>query len=411
MNSEFTFLILMNRRGDMSRIQKKRSVAIVSFLSIGVFVLSFCGPHAACADNPDIPHIEAGAERGSIRQEIELGNAYLLGRGVARDEKQAAYWYEKAANSGDPVAQEQIGYFYEVGFGVTRDPSRAAQWFERAVAGGLISAKVNLGIAYLRGNGVRKDPIFAAQLFREAAQKGSGFGACYLGNLYFSGIGVTKSPSDAVHWFELGSRLHNPPAEFDLALLLIQRSDLAGHRRAIKLLRESAAAGYVAAKHWLGIQLIQGPDPSRSPNEGIALLEEAAAAGFWRSSMALGILSRDGDGTAKNSSAAYYHFRITVLQAGEQASSLLTNDLRALSSELNHAQLEALDQRAEAWAERHKRSLEYVKIHDEYANRDSHSVAPEYPEKDTRAVLLPGVSDPDKTQGDEDSPLESIRDE
>ena len=361
------------------------------------------------AVDPDIPHIQAGAERGSIQQEIELGNAYLVGRGVARDEKQAAYWYEKAANFGDPAAQEQIGYFYEVGFGVKRDPSRAARWFERAVAGGLIGAKVNLGVAYLSGSGVRKDPVFAAQLFREAAQKGSGLGACYLGNLYFSGLGVTKSASDALHWFELASRMHNVPAKFDLALVLIQQPDLAGHQRAIRLLRESAAAGYVAAKHWLGIQLIGTPDSSRSPNEGMALLEEAAAAGFWRSSMALGILSRDGDGTAKDSNAAYYHFRVAALQGGEQASTLLTNDFRALSSELNHGQIAALDQKAEVWAEKHNHSFEYVNLHGEYAN-NAHSLALEYPEGDTHAGMLLAAPDTDGMPGD-DSLLKGITNE
>ena len=394
----------------MSRMKKKRSASIVWILSIGLFVLSLCWTHALWAVDPDIPHIQAGAERGSIQQEIELGNAYLVGRGVARDEKQAAYWYEKAANFGDPVAQEQIGYFYQVGFGVKRDPFRAVQWFERAVAGGLVTAKVNLGVAYLWGSGVQKDPGFAAQLFREAAQKGSGLGACYLGNLYFSGLGVTKSASDALHWFELGSRMHNVPAKFDLALVLIQQPDLAGHQRAIRLLHESAAAGYVPAKHRLGLELIRTPDFSRSPNEGITLLEEAAADGFWRSSIVLGILSRDGKGLAKDSSAAYYHFRIAALQGGEQASTLLTNDFRALSSELNHGQIEALDQKAEVWAERHNHSFEYVNLHGEYTN-NAHSLALEYPEGDTHAGMLLAAPDTDGRPGGDDSLLQGITNE
>lgn len=103
MNAEFTFPILANPGGDMSRIQKKRSVSIVSLLSIGVFALSLCGTHVWWAADPDSQHIQAGAEKGSIQQEMELANAYLVGRGVARDEKQSAYWYEKAANSGDPI--------------------------------------------------------------------------------------------------------------------------------------------------------------------------------------------------------------------------------------------------------------------------------------------------------------------
>ena len=121
----------------MAGNRNKRTVSILSVLIITTTVAGFGQRRASYIVDPDIPRIEAGAEGGSISREIELGAAYLTGRGVARDEKQAARWYEKAANSGDPAAQEEIGYFYQAGIGVERDPARAAQWFERAVAGGL----------------------------------------------------------------------------------------------------------------------------------------------------------------------------------------------------------------------------------------------------------------------------------
>ena len=142
----------------MAGRHSERVIYIVSFLITATTVVGLMQPLVSYAVDPDIPRIQAEAKGGSISREIELGAAYLAGHGVARDEKQAAYWYEKAANSGDPAAQEQIGYFYQAGIGVERDPARAAQWFERAVAGGLISAKVNLGVAYVWGLGVRKDP-------------------------------------------------------------------------------------------------------------------------------------------------------------------------------------------------------------------------------------------------------------
>jgi TPR repeat protein len=394
----------------MSQIRKKRSSSRFASSVIALLVVSLCGLHEARAADPEIPRIQAGAARGSIQQQIELGNAYLAGRGVARDEAQAAYWYEKAANSGNPAAQQQIGYFYQIGFGVKRDPLRAAQWFERAVAGGLVRAKVNLGVAFFWGLGVRKDPVFAAQLFREASEKGSGMGACYLGDLYFFGLGVTKSESDALHWFELGSRLHSVPAKVNLALLLSVQSDQKSQHRAVKLLRESAAGGSVAAKHQLGLQIMRKPELGRSPEEGISMLEEAASQGFWRSSIVLGMLSRDGHGLAKDSSAAYYHFRIAAIQGREKASPMLANDFRALSSELNQAQIKALDQEAEAWVERNRRPLEYVNLHAEYADT-FHPLALEYPEGDMHAALLVPVPDPDGSSGGEGFLVEGIGNE
>ncbi len=376
----------------MTGYRSERAVLIVPLVIITSMVIGIAQPRIARGINPDIPRIQAGAERGSIQQQIELAAAYLAGRGVPRDEKQAAFWYEKAANAGDPGAQQQIGYFYQAGIGVERDPTRAAQWFERAVAGGLISAKVNLGVAYAWGLGEHKDPVFAARLFREAAQKGSGMGACYLGLMYYLGLGIPKDAAQARHWLELGAKLHNVPAKFDLALMLSKEPDATSRDRALRLLRESAAAGVVAAKHQLGLEILHKPDLARIPNEALMLFEEAASDGFWKSSLVLGILSRDGRELAKDTKAAYYHFRIATLQGGEKAATLTANDLRALSLELGQAQIQVIDQEAAVWVQKHNRPLEFVSLHGENSSMFP-AYALLYPAKDTHAGLLLGTPD------------------
>src|SRR3974390_2289954 len=123
------------------------------------------------AAEPDLPRIQADAERGSVKHELQLGAAYLAGRGVPQNFAQSAYWYERAANAGAPLAQNQIGYFYQTGLGVQRDLARAAQWYQRAADGGFLKARVNLGIAYLWGLGVKKDTQLGYNLIHEAAMK------------------------------------------------------------------------------------------------------------------------------------------------------------------------------------------------------------------------------------------------
>jgi TPR repeat protein len=376
----------------MTSYRSKRALSIIPLVIITSILLGIAEPRIARAVDPDIPRIQAGAERGSVQQQIELAAAYLAGRGVPRDEKEAAYWYEKAANGGDPGAQQQIGYFYQAGIGVERNPTRAVQWFERAVAGGLVSAKVNLGVAYVWGLGGRKDPVFAAQLFREAAQKGNGTGACYLGLMYYFGLGVPKDASQAKHWLELGVKLHSIPAKYDLALVLSKEPDPTSRDRAFRLLRESAAGGVVAAKHQLGLEILHKPGLARTPNEAVALFEEAASDGFWKSSLVLGILSRDGQELAKDSKAAYYHFQIAVLQGGEKAATLAANDLRALSLELGQTQIQAIDQEAAAWVQKHNRPLEFVSAHGENVGVFP-AYALLYPAKDIHAGLLLGAPD------------------
>ena len=348
----------------MASTRITRVVADASFHAIGVLLLALTVPRMAQPAEPDIPRITADAERGSIRQEIELASAYFSGHGVARDDQRAAYWYEKAANSGDPGAQEEIGYFYQAGIGVKRDPARAAKWFERAAAGGSTGAKVNLGVAYMWGQGVRKDPELAVQLFREAAEKGNGSGACFLADSYYFGTGVAKDVSKAMHWFEIGAKRHDPQAQFDLAVVLLGQSRNNNSESAMKLLHDSAAQGYVPAKHRLAVEMVQRSDfaTSGSSKQAIALLEEASSVGFWKSTALLAILYRDGRGEPLDKEQAYYRFKIAVQQGGDPAATLLNKDLQALESKLEPSHKAALDANADEWARAHSQALEYVHL-------------------------------------------------
>jgi uncharacterized protein len=335
---------------------------IGNFVVLGFGLVLLAAPPAMRAADPDIPRLQADAQRGSIKQEMELGAAYLAGRGVPQDEKQAAYWFEKAANAGDPGAQKQIGYFYEAGIGVSRDPAQAARWFQRAVAGGLISAKVNLGVAYLLGSGVKQDTPLAEDLFRQAFAQGNGTAACYLGEMYIRGIGVQKDQAAGERWYESGAKLHDARAEFQLANLLWHRQKEPNDtRRAVKLLHEAAASGMVAAKHQLGIILLKQPSLASSPQEAPSLLKESSEAGEWRSSVALGLVWRDGmSGIKADPRTAYYRYRLAALQGGQEALQVVANELDALSAKLGAEQAAAVDTDARAWFDNHHLALQFI---------------------------------------------------
>jgi len=81
-------------------------------------VLVFSGANIQGENAPFIPsekisQLKAKAERGFVPQELQLANAYLLGDEVPRDAAQAAFWYERAAEAGQPAAQNRISYFYQ----------------------------------------------------------------------------------------------------------------------------------------------------------------------------------------------------------------------------------------------------------------------------------------------------------
>ena len=116
-----------------------RVILLCNSVALGLGAILLAVPTHLRAADLDIPRLQVEAQRGSIKEEVELGAAYFAGRGVPQDEKLAAYWFEKAANAGDPGAQKEMGYFYDVGIGVKRDPAQAMRWYQRAVAGGLLS--------------------------------------------------------------------------------------------------------------------------------------------------------------------------------------------------------------------------------------------------------------------------------
>jgi TPR repeat protein len=341
------------------RIPRRQTV--LSLAAFSLLLLTASSVLANPVTDPDVPATPAGFEPRTIQAQIQLAGEYLAGHGVAQDSKRAAFWYEKAAGAGDPRAQLQIGYLYEAGIGVPRDPVRAFHWYQLAAAGGLVTAKVNLGIAYLFGDGVEKNQQAAFALFHEAAQKGSGLAACFLGDIYHFGIGVAQNDAEAERWYVKGAKLHNPQALYVVGSLYFAETN---HERnlstAANLLRESAQAGYVPAMYQLGLLLEQNPELASHPGEASTILNAAANAGSWTSSMLLGVLARDGKDAPRDASAAYFQFRVAVLEGGDEAEKRLKNDIERLAAELGADRTAKIDAQAAEWRQRHHAVLEFV---------------------------------------------------
>jgi uncharacterized protein len=323
-----------------------------------------CAAYASCQELNEDPrgfHRLMTSRSESAESEIKLGKAYLTGHGVSKDEKQAAYWFEKAAEAGDPWAQQQIGFFYQAGIGVPIDPARAAHWYQLAAASGLATAKRNLGVAYLWGAGVPMNTEFAAQLFRDAARHGDGRAATYLGNLYYFGRGVAQDKTQGEHWYTVGAKLHDPVAYYNVGELLSTEKDHPHDLvKAAQWLRMSVAGGYVPAIHTLALLLTDHPELGRSDGEALSLFEEGSQYGQWRSSEALGILHRDGRFTPRDPKAAYYYFQLAALQGGEPVKQQLQADMQRLAADLGAKDTTRAAGAAQAWYQEHHATLEFL---------------------------------------------------
>lgn len=323
----------------------------IRWISLLIMVCSLI-PTFAKGDTSGVAELQAKAARGYIKQELELAADYFAGRGVPKDLTQSAYWYRKAADQGNPAAQVYLGYMYTVGIGLPEDKAEAIRWYRRAASSGNAEAEVNLAALYILGDGVKQDIQQALLLLKSAAEKHDGRADAYLGLASYLGTGGAVDHSAAEAWFKIGVRQHDPEAEFLLASFDENEPgrvpDLVNDA---KLLRLSAAAGYVPAMHGAGLILVNHPDLAQPPGEATDRLLSAASAGYWQSSATLGILARDGRRMPQDQRAAYRWFCIAVLQGGSPAETYLRPGLSRLAASLPEAA--SIQQEAEAWRQIH----------------------------------------------------------
>jgi len=156
-----------------------------------LIVLALLAPPALAASDPladAVQAIESGrhsqavklltplANAGNALAQYRLGSLYYQGRGVPEDEKQAIFWWKKAAAQGYTEAMFQLGSAFLFGSQAAKfvpDPDReAAMWYFQAASAGHAEAQYHLGLLFLAGKGVIDSRTEAARWLQKAAAQG-----------------------------------------------------------------------------------------------------------------------------------------------------------------------------------------------------------------------------------------------
>jgi TPR repeat protein len=87
--------------------------------------------------------------------------------------EQAIYWYQKAASTGDVVAQRELGLIYDAGLGVPRNHDVAFNYFQQASSRNDAQATLLLGSYYQNGMAVEKDLEKSIELYLQAERLGA----------------------------------------------------------------------------------------------------------------------------------------------------------------------------------------------------------------------------------------------
>lgn len=148
------------RQGLMSPQSTPQATLIVFFAIFLVVALTLSCSNSKGEKEKEYPHYSTELVRKATNSDAEaqcdLGNAYMRGLGVEKNEKEAFRWMQKSAEQGNADAQLFLGEFYYYGLGVAQNFTEAVKWYNKAAVQGNAQAQNILGGCYQSGTGVKK---------------------------------------------------------------------------------------------------------------------------------------------------------------------------------------------------------------------------------------------------------------
>ena len=166
--------------------------------------------------------LRLAAEQGHAKAQHFLAMMYANGTGVAQDDAQAAYWYERTAEQGDAEAQLTFAMLCALGKGIPADLAAACRWARRSLRQGNKKAQKTLNIIrdQAREEAVTEmkaameahtaeDHAAAAKHLERAAELGNADAQYAFAQLLETGNGVEQDGQAAALWYaEAASQGH-----------------------------------------------------------------------------------------------------------------------------------------------------------------------------------------------------------
>ncbi len=161
------------------------------------------------ADEADFPRafelFKESADKGYGKSFFWLARCYDYGNGCEMNDGYAVYWYKKAVEyDKDPYAMADLGEKYLYGNGITKDEHKAFELFKQSAASSKNVAKGQfyLGWCSINGVGCEENQNRAYQNFHLAVKNDYGNSAkLWLGRCYENGWGTNQNPQKAFQFY------------------------------------------------------------------------------------------------------------------------------------------------------------------------------------------------------------------
>jgi localization factor PodJL len=157
--------------------------------------------------------LREAAAMGNGQAQFVIATRYLNGEnGLTQDFGKAAYWYGKAAASGNAPAQYRLGTLYERGKGVAKDMRAALGWYERSASLGNIKAMHNAAVLAANTEQQKPDYARAFKWFSLGAAHGLKDSQFNLAILLERGLGTKANPKEALFWYSQAAQQNDADA-------------------------------------------------------------------------------------------------------------------------------------------------------------------------------------------------------
>jgi TPR repeat protein len=207
------------------------------------------------------------AQLGDAAAQTLVAEIFSQGLGVARNTKDAAFWYGQAANAGDPGAMFKYALLLMEGRDVPRDKKRSEELMKKAADLGNSSAQFNYGQLLVADMPGERGLKAALPYYEKSAEQGIADAQYALSQIYLNVDGIDDNKrARAREWLLRAARAGFDTAQLDLAIWLVD--GIGGDRNldeGFKWMRRAAEGGNVVAQNKLSHLYVNAigtrPDP------------------------------------------------------------------------------------------------------------------------------------------------------
>ncbi len=217
---------------------------------------------------------------------------------------------QRLAEGGDSLAVFLLASAFQEGLGLEKDHAKAVEWYQKAAAAGDAIAMGNLGGMYKNGVWVAKSYKKALEWYRKAAEAGNSNAMNALGGMYEEGLGVAVDYDQALVWYRKALAKKNAGAVKNIGLMYQHGLGLPqSYEMALKWYRKAAEMGSRWGMHNSGYMYHMGRGVEKDYQKALEWYLKAADNDLARSMFNIAGMYKTGQGVERNQVQAAEWYR------------------------------------------------------------------------------------------------------